>query len=82
MFVGRRTELATVETLLPQVDAGQITMFVRAPSGTNIEENERRIIQLEEFLKEKIPPEQIVEAQSANANWNSQNARNAMPVAS
>ncbi|HYV39593.1 MAG TPA: efflux RND transporter permease subunit [Gemmataceae bacterium] len=39
----------------PQVDAGQITIQVRAPSGTNIEENERRIVELETFLKKMIP---------------------------
>src|SRR5207302_3225293 len=35
----------------PQVDAGQITLFVRAPSGTNIEATEQRIAEVERFLE-------------------------------
>jgi multidrug efflux pump subunit AcrB len=40
----------------PQVDAGQITLFVRVPSGTNIEATERRIKEVEKFLETNIPP--------------------------
>jgi multidrug efflux pump subunit AcrB len=39
----------------PQVDAGQITLFVRAPSGTNIEASEKRVAEVEQFLQEQIP---------------------------
>jgi CzcA family heavy metal efflux pump len=39
----------------PQVDAGQITLFVRCPSGTNIEATEKRIATVEQFLEESIP---------------------------
>lgn len=39
----------------PQVDAGQITLFVRAPSGTNIEATERRVMEVERFLEAQIP---------------------------
>lgn len=39
----------------PQVDAGQLTVFVRAPSGTNIEATEARIVDVEKFLETNIP---------------------------
>ncbi len=39
----------------PQVDAGQVTVFVRCPSGTNIEAAERRIVDVEHFLEQNIP---------------------------
>src|SRR5262249_46099707 len=42
----------------PQVDAGQITIRVRAPSRSRLDETERRTIELERFLEEKIPPEE------------------------
>lgn len=43
------------QEFFPQVDAGQITIFVRSPSGTNIEENERRVADVEHFLEAQIP---------------------------
>src|SRR5262249_51197776 len=39
----------------PQVDAGQLTLYVRAPSGTGLEETERRVAQVEKFLRQHIP---------------------------
>jgi multidrug efflux pump subunit AcrB len=38
----------------PQVDAGQIAISVRAPSGTNIEATEKWIIDVERFLEQNI----------------------------
>jgi multidrug efflux pump subunit AcrB len=38
----------------PEVDAGAFEIYVRAKSGTKVEETERRIIEVEKFLKEKI----------------------------
>src|SRR3954462_14803133 len=38
----------------PEVDAGAFEMYVRAPSGTRIEETERRVTDIENFLKDKI----------------------------
>jgi multidrug efflux pump subunit AcrB len=43
------------QEFFPQVDAGQITMQVRSPSGTNLEAAEQRIAEVEQFLKENIP---------------------------
>src|SRR5262249_50383873 len=39
----------------PAVDAGQITMQVRSPSGTNLAASESRIADVEKFLQENIP---------------------------
>src|SRR5206468_1460605 len=39
----------------PQVDAGQMVIYVRSPPGVSLDESERRVIQVEEFLKEHIP---------------------------
>lgn len=46
------------QEFFPQVDAGQLTMYVRAPSGTNIEETERRIQEVEKFLEDNIPADE------------------------
>jgi multidrug efflux pump subunit AcrB len=43
------------QEFFPQVDAGQVTVHARVPSGTNIEATEKRIIQLEKFLERNIP---------------------------
>lgn len=38
----------------PQVDAGQITIYLRCPAGTNIEAAEKRVEDFEDFLKANI----------------------------
>src|SRR5205807_2143834 len=40
----------------PAVDAGQIRLHVRAPAGTRLEETERYFADVEQFLRERIPP--------------------------
>jgi multidrug efflux pump subunit AcrB len=56
LFLGSLTLLLGIDReFFPQVDAGQITIFVRAPSGTNIDATERRIIEVERFLDQQIP---------------------------
>jgi len=39
----------------PQVDAGQITIYVRTPSDTRLDAAERRISDVERFVEENIP---------------------------
>src|SRR5262249_1136699 len=39
----------------PQVDAGQITMHVRAPSNSRLDTTDRRIVEVERFLEDNIP---------------------------
>jgi multidrug efflux pump subunit AcrB len=43
----------------PDVDSGAFEMTVRAPSGTRIEITERRLAEVEEFLKKTIRPEDL-----------------------
>src|SRR5216683_6568300 len=38
----------------PQVDAGQITIYLRCPAGTNIEAAEKRVADFEHFLETNI----------------------------
>jgi len=43
----------------PQVDAGQFRLHIRAPSGTRIEETERGFAQVEQIVRQVIPPEEL-----------------------
>jgi CzcA family heavy metal efflux pump len=43
----------------PNVDAGQIRLHMRAPTGTRIEETARLADQVEAAIREMIPPEQL-----------------------
>jgi len=49
----------------PQVDAGQMRLHVRAPSGTRIEETEQILTRVEQTLRDVIPPKDL-----ANINDN------------
>jgi multidrug efflux pump subunit AcrB len=56
----------------PQVDAGQITLHVRAPSKTRLDAAERRVIDVERFLEEHIPAEEremIVSEIGLDPDW-------------
>jgi multidrug efflux pump subunit AcrB len=43
----------------PQVDAGQIRLHVRAPAGTRIEETELYFRQVEDAIRQMIPPAEL-----------------------
>ncbi len=59
VFLGSLTLLFGIgREFFPQVDAGQMTVFVRAPSGTNIEATERRVAEFERFLQANIPAQE------------------------
>lgn len=45
----------------PYVDAGQIRLHVRAPSGTRIEETERRFAAVEDSIRKIIPKHELSE---------------------
>jgi CzcA family heavy metal efflux pump len=47
------------ENFFPTVDSGQILMHVRAQPGTRIEETARLFDQIEQTVRETIPPSQI-----------------------
>jgi multidrug efflux pump subunit AcrB len=58
----------------PQVDAGQLTLYVRAPSNLRLDATEARIAQLEQFLKdpEVLPEEEremIVSEIGLDPDW-------------
>jgi multidrug efflux pump subunit AcrB len=58
----------------PQVDAGQLTLYVRAPSNLSLQSSEQRIIQLEKFLEDEevIPKndrEMIVSELGLDPDW-------------
>src|SRR5262249_24311423 len=42
----------------PQVDAGQITIYLRAPSNLRLDAAEKRVAEFETFLRKHIPPEE------------------------
>jgi multidrug efflux pump subunit AcrB len=56
----------------PQVDAGQITLYVRAPSDARLDAAERRVAEVERFLEDHIPAderEMIVTELGLDPDW-------------
>jgi multidrug efflux pump subunit AcrB len=56
----------------PQVDSGQITIYVQAPSRLRLGAAEQRVIQVEHFLEEHIPArerEMIVSELGLDPDW-------------
>lgn len=49
------------QDLFPSVDAGQIRLHIRAPAGTRIEEMPHQIDEVEKFIRERIPAEELGE---------------------
>ncbi len=45
--------------LFPSVDAGLMKLHYRAPAGTRIEETERLVAQVEDHIRQTIPPHEI-----------------------
>lgn len=58
----------------PQVDAGQITLRLRAPSNLRLDASEERVKAVEQFLQKNIPAserEMIVSEIGLNPDWSS-----------
>jgi multidrug efflux pump subunit AcrB len=56
----------------PQVDAGQLTLYVQAPSKLRLDAAEERMIEVERFLEERIPAkerEMIVSELGLDPDW-------------
>ncbi|MFM7538763.1 MAG: efflux RND transporter permease subunit [Planctomycetota bacterium] len=56
----------------PAVDSGQISMFVRAPTALRLDAAEKRIAEVEEFIRSAIPEaerEMIVTELGLNPDW-------------
>jgi multidrug efflux pump subunit AcrB len=47
------------QNFFPTVDAGQLRLHVRVPTGTRVEETERRFRQVEGVIKQVIPAEEL-----------------------
>jgi multidrug efflux pump subunit AcrB len=63
----------------PQVDAGQITVHVRAPSKSRLDETERRVLDVERFLQDQIPAderEMIVSEIGLDPDWSAAYSEN------
>ena len=41
--------------LFPRVDSGQFTIYVRMPAGTRVERTEKRVAEIQQFLRKEIP---------------------------
>jgi multidrug efflux pump subunit AcrB len=66
----------------PEVDAGAFEIFVRAPSGTRIEETESKIAGVEQFVKEKTGEdlELVISEIGLTPNWSAAYTPNAGPM--
>jgi multidrug efflux pump subunit AcrB len=66
----------------PEVDAGAFEIFVRAPSGTRIEETEEKIAVVEQFVKDKIGQdlELVISEIGLTPNWSAAYTPNAGPM--
>jgi len=66
----------------PEVDAGAFEIFVRAPSGTRIEETEEKIATVEQFVKDKIGGdlELVISEIGLTPNWSAAFTPNAGPM--
>jgi multidrug efflux pump subunit AcrB len=66
----------------PEVDAGAFEVYVRAPSGTRIENTEERVAAVERYVKEKLGDdlELVVSEIGLTPNWSSAYTPNAGPM--
>ncbi len=56
----------------PQVDAGQITIYMRAPSDTRLDAAERRVADVERFIEQHVPAAErdvIVSEMGLDPDW-------------
>ena len=68
------------QEFFPPVDAGQISIQVRAPSNLRLDATERRIISVEKQIADTIPPhelEMVVSEIGLNNDWSSAYSPNA-----
>jgi multidrug efflux pump subunit AcrB len=66
----------------PEVDSGAFEMYVRAPSGTRVEETEKRVAAVEKFVKEAIGHdlELIISEIGVTSDWSAAYTPNAGPM--
>jgi multidrug efflux pump subunit AcrB len=70
------------QEFFPEVDAGAFEIFVRAPSGTRVEETEGRIARVEQYVKDKAGAdlELVISEIGLTANWSAAFTPNAGPM--
>ena len=67
----------------PEVDAGSFEMYVRAPSGLRIEETEKRIAAVEDYVREVIDKEDlqlVLSELGVTSDWSAAYTPNAGPM--
>jgi multidrug efflux pump subunit AcrB len=67
----------------PEVDAGSFEMYVRAPSGLRIEETEKRIAAVEDFVRQVIDKEDlklVLSELGVTSDWSAAYTPNAGPM--
>ncbi len=67
----------------PEVDAGSFEMYVRAPSGLRIEETEKRIAAVEDYVREVIDEEDlqlVLSEMGVTSDWSAAYTPNAGPM--
>ena len=73
LFVGSLfLTLGIGREFFPQVDAGQITMYLRAPSNLRLDASEQRVAQVEKFIDDNIPAderEKVVSEMGLDPDW-------------
>jgi multidrug efflux pump subunit AcrB len=66
----------------PQVDAGQITIYFRAPTGTKLEKTNERLDRFEAFVRETIEPDDlrmVISEVGTTTNWSAAYTPNSGP---
>ncbi len=80
LFLGSLCLLPAIgREFFPQVDAGQITMLIQAPSNYRLDASEKRIVEVEKFLERIIPAverDMIVSEMGLCADWSAAYTQN------
>lgn len=81
LFAGSLTLLTRIgQEFFPAVDAGQISIQVRAPSNLRLDATERRIVDVERVIAETIPAHElqmVVSEIGLNNDWSAAYSQNA-----
>jgi multidrug efflux pump subunit AcrB len=83
LFVGALALLPWIgRGFFPQVDTGQLTIFVHAETGTKLEKTSEKVARFEQFIREVIPPadvRMIVSELGVTTNWSAAYTPNSGP---
>jgi multidrug efflux pump subunit AcrB len=83
LFLGSLTLLPFIgREFFPQVDSGQLTIFVRVPTGTKIERTNEFLDRFEQFLRDEIPAsdlKMLITEIGTTTNWSAAYTPNSGP---